>query len=152
MYPLYLSISGSGETVTEEDREALKECVAKVSSSVQSISHEHKDIHASISKYGRVIDKVGREKKIYCVGSLFVIIVQFFYVYTCTYTYECLHVHSVHVWIYTCTYECLHVHSLHVWINMCTCTYECLHVHGVHVWIYTCTCTYECLHVHGVYV
>ena len=74
MYPLYLSISGSGETVTEEDREALKECVAKVSSSVQSISHEHKDIHASISKYGRVIDKVGREKKIYCVGSLFVII------------------------------------------------------------------------------
>lgn len=47
----------SGETVTEEDREALKECVAKLSSSVQSISHEHKDIHASISKYGRVIDK-----------------------------------------------------------------------------------------------
>ena len=78
MYTLYLCISGSGETVTEEDREALKECVAKLSSSVQSISHEHKDIHASISKYGRVIDKVGREKKIYCVGSLFVIIVQFF--------------------------------------------------------------------------
>ena len=36
----------------------MEEYASKLSATIQSVSQEHKDIHASISKYGRIIDKV----------------------------------------------------------------------------------------------
>lgn len=44
--------------MTEEHRQALRECEEAVKSSVQLLSQEHKDVHAPISKFGRSIDKV----------------------------------------------------------------------------------------------
>ncbi len=55
MYILYI---GGDHTLSDEERLVIKECITKLSTIVQSLSQEHKDIHASISKYGRVIDKV----------------------------------------------------------------------------------------------
>ena len=55
--PFFPFYSG-GQGVAVSDRESIRECITKLSSTVQSVSQEHKDIHASISKYGRMIDKV----------------------------------------------------------------------------------------------
>ena len=45
--------------LSEEDVQSVKSFISQVTSDVQSVSQCHKDMHASISKYGRVIDKVG---------------------------------------------------------------------------------------------
>lgn len=45
--------------LSEEDIEVMKDYIKQVSTEIQAVSQDHKDVHASISKYGRVIDKVG---------------------------------------------------------------------------------------------
>ena len=51
-------MEGGIEALNKEDQQALKEYVEEVSKVVQSVSQEHKDIHAAISKCGHVVDKV----------------------------------------------------------------------------------------------
>ncbi len=51
-------------TLSVQERQAVEEYASKLSATIQSVSQEHKDIHASISKYGRIIDKV---RCFYCV-------------------------------------------------------------------------------------
>ena len=51
-------MEGGIEELNKEDQQALKEYAEEVSKVVQSVSQEHKDIHAAISKCGRVVDKV----------------------------------------------------------------------------------------------
>ena len=41
-----------------EQSQPVKEFVQKAKETCQAISTEHKDIHASISKFGKAIDKV----------------------------------------------------------------------------------------------
>ena len=54
-----VTVCVAGESVvTEQHREAMRECEITVKSSTQLLSQEHKDIHAPISKLGRSIDKV----------------------------------------------------------------------------------------------
>ena len=56
---IIVSISlGANHTLSDQEREAVQECSSKLSTTIKSVSQEHKDIHASISKYGRIIDKV----------------------------------------------------------------------------------------------
>ena len=48
---------GSAE-VTQEQREAAQQCMRGVKEAAQAASNEHKDMHATISKLGKAIDKV----------------------------------------------------------------------------------------------
>ena len=57
--PSLASNSDSGQPVTATEKAKwVKELHKTTKEECQSISSEHKDIHASISKYGRAIDKV----------------------------------------------------------------------------------------------
>lgn len=63
-FPLTPSLSvrtarsgGDGE-VTQEQREAVRQCMRSVKDAAQTASNEHKDMHATISKLGKAIDKV----------------------------------------------------------------------------------------------
>ena len=48
---------GGGE-VTQEQREAVRQCIRSAKEAAQAASNEHKDMHATISKLGKAIDKV----------------------------------------------------------------------------------------------
>ena len=48
----------SGGEVTQEQREAVQQCMRGVKEVAQATSNEHKDMHATISKLGKAIDKV----------------------------------------------------------------------------------------------
>lgn len=49
---------GTDEDMTEEQREAVRECLKNIREAAQATSNEHKDMHATISKLGKAIDKV----------------------------------------------------------------------------------------------
>lgn len=55
---VFLRTAAPDSPVTAEFVGAVKECAKKAKEASQSVSNEHKDIHAAISKCGRVIDKV----------------------------------------------------------------------------------------------
>lgn len=44
--------------MTQEQREAVQQCMRGVKEAAQAASNEHKDMHATISKLGKAIDKV----------------------------------------------------------------------------------------------
>ena len=46
--------------MTQEQREAVQQCMRGVKEAAQAASNEHKDMHATISKLGKAIDKVLR--------------------------------------------------------------------------------------------
>ena len=45
--------------MSEEQREAVRQCLKTIKEAAQAASNEHKDMHATISKLGKAIDKVG---------------------------------------------------------------------------------------------
>lgn len=48
----------SGGEATQEQRETVRQCMRRVKEAAQTASNEHKDMHATISKLGKAIDKV----------------------------------------------------------------------------------------------
>ena len=52
------TLGSSENTLDTGQLHSVKEVVKKTKETCQSISTEHKDIHASISKFGKAIDKV----------------------------------------------------------------------------------------------
>ena len=56
--PLNLHTGSSEGIVDTSQLHTVKELVRRTKETCQSISTEHKDIHASISKFGKAIDKV----------------------------------------------------------------------------------------------
>ena len=44
--------------MSEAQREAVRQCLYSIKEAAQAASNEHKDMHATISKLGKAIDKV----------------------------------------------------------------------------------------------
>lgn len=53
----FAAAPGNGE-VTPEQSEAVRQCMRGVKEAAQAASNDHKDMHATISKLGKAIDKV----------------------------------------------------------------------------------------------
>lgn len=53
----FAAAPGNGE-MTPEQSEAMRQCMRGVKEATQAASNDHKDMHATISKLGKAIDKV----------------------------------------------------------------------------------------------